>query len=199
MFTGVKWLDPRVTSSKEGPEFIAVPKSALEKLWIPNIFIINLHSIKKHELTHKYETIFWVNNTHIGYYTYLEVVTYCQMSFEFYPLDKHVCYFQLTDFDHDGRSLNFTLDGLDFDIESQVSLLDYELNLNSLSEEQQKYKFGSQYWSVAGFEIKMERKIRKYLVNYFIPSGVLAMVSWVSIFWVHNSRSSINMTEHNSC
>ena len=34
-------------------------------------------------------------------------------------------------------------------------------------------------FAVGGFEISLKRKVEKYLNNYFIPAGLLVIVSWV--------------------
>ena len=35
--------------------------------------------------------------------------------------------------------------------------------------------------SFAGFEVHLKRKPNKYLQNYFVPSGLLVVISWVGI------------------
>ena len=60
-------------------------------------------------------------------------------------------------------------------------LLDYFPQVNSLSEEHQKLIISeSLYWSRAGCEIRLERNIKKYLINYYFPAGILVPISWVS-------------------
>ena len=36
--------------------------------------------------------------------------------------------------------------------------------------------------SFAGFEVHLKRKPNKYLQNYFVPSGLLVVISWVSLY-----------------
>ena len=35
-------------------------------------------------------------------------------------------------------------------------------------------------YSVAGFKLKMERKMTHYVITYYLPSGLFVVVSWAS-------------------
>ena len=110
-----------------------------------------------------------------------EVVIYCPMQFETYPLDSHICDFKLGSFSYDSSIINFTMGSLIFNVSKQVSLLDYSLQVIRLPDDKRKYgEHGSIFWVLVGFEIKLERYIKKYVINYYLPSGLLATVSWVS-------------------
>ena len=101
------------------------------------------------------------------------------MRFESYPLDSHVCDFLVSSWIYSEDVLNLTIQRLDFDAEHQVSLLDYKPEVRDLSTSKQRKFYDIGYWSVAGFEIVLRRNIRKYIANYYIPSGFLVLVSWV--------------------
>ena len=70
---------------------------------------------------------------------------------------------------------------IDFDASKQVALLDYHVAVNLLPEFKQKlcYDDGSGCFAVGGFEIILKRKVDKYVNNYFIPAGLLVIISWV--------------------
>ena len=76
---------------------------------------------------------------------------------------------------------NFTLNKLLFEESQQVSLLDYSISVDHLPQSKRGIgEYGSLVWEAAGCEIRLERNIRKYVVNYYVPSGLLAVLSWVS-------------------
>ena len=58
----------------------------MDQLWLPDIFIYNLHSIKKHKFIYDFDGIFLGNDTEIDYEITFEVRIYCPMEFESYPL-----------------------------------------------------------------------------------------------------------------
>ena len=116
------------------------------------------------------------------------------MIFDSYPMDTHICYFTLGSFKYDASYLNFSLGGLNFDNDKQVSTLDYAPQVKPLSEVQQKsfYNEHSHYWSRTGFDIILKRNFKKYFIDFYVPSGILVTISWVSkmtgyliYFWAH--------------
>ena len=76
---------------------------------------------------------------------------------------------------------------IDFDANNQIGVLDYSIDVNHLPESRQKKTFHAEDFgfshsqSFAGFELHLKRKANKYLQNYFVPSGLLVVISWVSL------------------
>ena len=67
----------------------------------------------------------------------------------------------------------------------QLNVLDYQIELKNLSNKDSVYERGIETESLkiplAGFEIKLHRKWRKYIIYYYMPSGLIAIISCVSI------------------
>ena len=67
----------------------------------------------------------------------------------------------------------------------QESLIDYQVWFELGLPESQKYMIVGEGENVAfemtGMTMKLERKWFRYLVNYFIPSGIIAALSLVSL------------------
>ena len=73
---------------------------------------------------------------------------------------------------------------LSYDFNQRKTIPDYRIEVNPLKEKDSFYEwnFGSMStvnMSLAGFELSLQRNIQKYLVNYYLPSGILVVVSWV--------------------
>ena len=61
------------------------------------------------------------------------------------------------------------------------AVLDYEVKVQKLRKEDQLLFWegtGNNY-SIAGVEIQLQRNTLKYIIQYYIPSGLFVMVSWV--------------------
>ena len=61
------------------------------------------------------------------------------------------------------------------------AVLDYEVKVEKLRKEDQILFWegtGNNY-SIAGVEIQLQRNTLKYIIQYYIPSGLFVMVSWV--------------------
>ena len=70
---------------------------------------------------------------------------------------------------------------IDFNASKQVALLDYDVEVIQLPESIQKLCFdGSGCFAVGGFQMRLSRKAKKYVNNYFVPSGLLVIISWVN-------------------
>ena len=174
------WVEPRLIIPNEVPTYVSLDESFFSQLWKPDVYFYHLKDIKQHSFFHDFEGLYFVNNS-LLYNGEYEVAFYCRMIFEKYPLDAHVCDFKLTSFSYDSSIINFTLNKLLFEESQQVSLLDYSITVDHLPEAKRGIgEYGSLVWEAAGCEIRLERNIRKYVVNYYVPSGLLAMVSWVS-------------------
>ena len=60
------------------------------------------------------------------------------------------------------------------------SILDYDIEIYSLSPEDKQYSALNMNYSVAGFQIVLARKMSFYVVTYYLPSGLFVVVSWIS-------------------
>ena len=79
----------------------------LKLLWIPDIFIDDVKKIKKYRLNNDYEGIIYWGDKHLVYYAIIEVVMYCPMVFEDYPLDSQICHFMLQSYHYRVPTLIF--------------------------------------------------------------------------------------------
>ena len=60
-------------------------------------------------------------------------------------------------------------------------VLDYKVNIRNLRDEDQIFQGGSLgNYSLAGFEMILERHVSHYIINYYLPSGLFVVVSWIS-------------------
>jgi hypothetical protein len=64
--------------------------------------------------------------------------------------------------------------------EAIKSILDYQITINDLRPDQTHYMALGMNYSVAGFEMILQRKMSFYIVTYYLPSGLFVVVSWIS-------------------
>ena len=60
------------------------------------------------------------------------------------------------------------------------SSLDYEIQIEDIKPEETHYMALGMNYSVAGFELTLKRKTSFYIVTYYLPSGLLVLLSWIS-------------------
>ena len=113
----------------------------------------------------------------------IEVIAtiYCPMQFDNYPMDKQHCPFQVGSFSHNGSYMTFHLDKYVDMNEFQTSVLDYHIEKSELREEYTKFHWAGSVnnYSLTGFEMHLQRKVHNYITNYYLPSGLFVVVSWV--------------------
>ena len=110
------------------------------------------------------------------------------MNFDNYPLDSHICHFKLGSYAYNVDELNFISRKITYapttGIFRQLVVLDYNVELSQLSENESGFVYDTEFGpisrSVAGFQINLQRKTKKYIQYYYIPSGLLALISCVS-------------------
>ena len=99
-------------------------------------------------------------------------------------LDSHVCYFKMGNngpVDVSYINSNDTptmLNKQSSEFWNHKIVLDYNVTVNELPED---------FKNIAGFAIRLQRS-RKYITYYYIPSGLLAIISCVSKFCAHVIR-----------
>ena len=202
LILNMQWIEPRLKQiSKDKRRFfnnISVIELPKDLLWMPDTYIYDFHSIKNRGSGYtNFEKLYLLNESLIHYSTEVEIVIYCPMNFDNYPLDSHICHFKLGSYGYNVDEVNFISRGITyaptFGFYKQLVILDYNVELSQLPESQSGFVFETEFGpfsrSLAGFEMKLQRKTKKYIQYYYVPSGLLALISCVS--------SSILVLKHN--
>ena len=106
---------------------------------------------------------------------------WCAMRFEKFPLDTQTCKFQLGSYAMDDRIMVFKMNQLHFNSKETKTILDYTVQVGPLKLEDTLFSWaGAGNYSITGFEMELKRNSLKYLINYYLPSGLFVIVSWTS-------------------
>ena len=76
--------------------------------------------------------------------------------------------------------MKFSNNLLQYDDSLRNTILDYSVQLSELKPEDSLFiwqDIGN--YSQTGYEMRLKRNSLKYLVNYYLPSGLFVLVSWV--------------------
>ena len=65
--------------------------------------------------------------------------------------------------------------------EEKKTVLDYDLRVDGLKDNDKYWYFEgtNQNYSLGGFEMMFQRHTTKYIVEYYLPSGLFVVTSWV--------------------
>ena len=183
----MQWIEPRLKPISKDKRLqinnVSVIDLPKDLLWLPDTYIYDFHSMKT-----RVEKLALINENLIHYSSEMEVVIYCPMNFDNYPLDSHICHFKLGSYGYNSDQVNFISRGITyapiFGFFRQLTVLDYNVQLSQLPENKSGFvvetEFGPFSRTLAGFEIQLQRKTKKYIQYYYVPSGLLALISCVS-------------------
>ena len=125
-----------------------------------------------------------VNRTTILYSHEAHVTIYCPMRYEMFPLDVQKCPFNIGSYAYDNKAMAFSNELLQYSDDRKNTVLDYDVSIIPLKEEDRIYVWldiGN--YSLTGFEMHFSRNYIKYVVNFFLPSGLFVVVSWVIVIF----------------
>ena len=185
----ITWLEPRLISpyakfknERTQDYYYQIDESYHKYLWLPDIFIWNLENIElRRFLNNEREILYYPNGT-LLLQTNLVLDIFCPMTFETYPIDNHTCDVYFLSFGYNVTDVNLSIGTIH--TREIVSLLDYSFEIEAVPPGSQSYF--EVLRSYTGFNINLERNIYKYIWNYYIPSGLLVSISWVSKYFVEN-------------
>ena len=119
------------------------------------------------------------------------VTIYCPMRFDNYPMDNQHCPFQIGSYTYNSSYITFNLVKLVDMNEFQTSVIDYHIQKTPLRENYTTLHYDDANFSLSGFEMHLQRKTHNYIINFYLPSGLFVVVSWVTTF----KRFQLNVTK----
>lgn len=186
------WLDPEFGREQAGPGVnvtgnpnIMVPTNLefVKDLWLPNIFIYNLKTYKVIDVLNKLAGL-WITADKTVLYSQATHITFiCPMRFDKFPLDTQTCKFQVGSYSYDDTKMVFITENAGYlapKTENSIAL-DYKIVVKRLRDSDQVFMGGPLgNFSLAGFEMVLNRYVSTYIITYYLPSGLFVIVSWIS-------------------
>ena len=188
MYFGVSWFEPRLhinesakdwEETKMGPpDEVNVSPETLKYLWYPELEIYGLENFNLHRVLKEMSGVRIIKNKTIHYELRVVITTSCQMSFDNYPLDHHICPFQIGSYYGTNKTVTCS-SFFSFDDQKQRSLQHY-IEIKPLSKEFRTVELPSGLYAACGFEIELTRMRMQTIIQVYLPSTMFVMVSWVS-------------------
>ncbi|XP_059082147.1 glycine receptor subunit beta-like isoform X3 [Tigriopus californicus] len=196
-YLNVKWSDPRIHLDRDfgkeqagvggkGSErqtiLVPVTLEMVDELWLPNVFIYNMKEFKVTNVLNKQAGLWIGTDKSILYSQAVHITFMCPMNFARFPLDTQVCKFQLGSYSYSDLKMMFETEMAGYSPPKHTNSipLDFEINISKLSLADQTYIAGSLgNFSLAGFELVLDRHMASYLLGYYLPTGLFVMASWI--------------------
>ncbi|XP_022092153.1 glycine receptor subunit alpha-4-like [Acanthaster planci] len=192
------WNDPRLAYANISTlPYISSGMSVAEKIWVPDLFFANEKRASFHEVTVHNRLIRVYPDGDIFYSMKLSLVLYCHMDFKAFPMDKQRCKTAI-------ESYQSTEDELivlwkmpnPVAMATEISLPQYSMQPDiPFGTCQNRVSTGpsNANFSCIQFSFTLVRELTFYIIQTYIPTSLLVLISWVS-FWIDIGQAAARVS-----
>ncbi|XP_032889245.1 glycine receptor subunit alpha-2 [Amblyraja radiata] len=184
IFLRQTWNDPRLAYSEYPDSSLDLDPSMLDSIWKPDLFFANEKGANFHEVTTDNKLLRIFKNGKVLYSIRLTLTLSCPMDLKNFPMDVQTCAMQL-------ESFGYTMNDLIFEwlAWGAVQVADGLTLPQFLLKDEKELGYCTKHYNTGRFtciEVKfhLERQMGYYLIQMYIPSLLIVILSWVS-FWIN--------------
>ncbi|XP_018602192.1 gamma-aminobutyric acid receptor subunit delta isoform X2 [Scleropages formosus] len=197
VFLRQSWRDSRLSFNHTN-RTLGLDSRFVDKLWLPDTFIVNAKSAWFHDVTVENKLIRLQPNGVILYSSRITSTVACDMDLTKYPMDEQECMLDLESYGYSSEDIVYHwsesqahIHGLDKLELSQFTITDYRFVTEMMN-----FKSAGRFPRLSlRFQLRRNRGV--YIIQSYMPSILLVAMSWVS-FWISQSavpaRVSLGIT-----
>uniref|UniRef100_A0A8C1LYI7 Glycine receptor, alpha 2 n=1 Tax=Cyprinus carpio TaxID=7962 RepID=A0A8C1LYI7_CYPCA len=184
IFLRQKWNDPRLAYSEYPDSSLDLDPSMLDSIWKPDLFFANEKGANFHDVTTENKLLRIFKDGTVLYSIRLTLILSCPMDLKNFPMDVQTCTMQLESFGYTMNDLIFEwLDKGPVQVSEGLTLPQFIIR------DEKELGYCTKHYNTGKFtciEVKflLERQMGYYLIQMYIPSLLIVILSWVS-FWIH--------------
>ncbi|TKR58656.1 hypothetical protein L596_030071 [Steinernema carpocapsae] len=190
LYLYMSWQDPSLNHS--GPGYVMVNDDRVRsELWLPDLYFANARSAHFHHVTVPNFNLFIAPDGTIAYSSRVTLNVACNLDLINYPMDRQNCYIRALSYAYIAKMVNITW------FQKNPLLYNPEIGLPefgitaiepgycngtyryAIMENSQKID----QFSCLTANILLARSIGYNIVQSYIPTGLIVIISWVS-FWI---------------
>jgi len=183
------WHDPRLAFEKR-PSLtkLVVGAEYIKLIWVPDTFFVNEKVALFHQATteNQFLRIMWSGDVLRS--IRLTIKATCPLDLQYFPMDKQMCTLEIESFGYTMSDLKFRWeDGpKSVQMSPDVSLPQFDV----LGHRQRivEASLSSGNYSRLLADIQFDRAIGYYVIQVYIPSSLIVVMSWVS-FWLNRGAA----------
>ncbi|XP_020711021.1 gamma-aminobutyric acid receptor subunit beta isoform X7 [Athalia rosae] len=183
------WKDPRLAFNKwEEVETLSVGSEFIKNIWVPDTFFVNEKQSYFHIATTSNEFIRIHYSGSITRSIRLTITASCPMNLQYFPMDRQLCHIEIESFGYTMRDIRYKWNaGLQsVGISNEVELPQFRVLGHR--QRQTTIHLSTGNYSRLACEIQFVRSMGYYLIQIYIPSGLIVIISWVS-FWLNRNAT----------
>ncbi|XP_015687890.1 glycine receptor subunit alpha-4 [Protobothrops mucrosquamatus] len=185
VFLRQHWNDPRLTYWEYPDDSLDLDPSMLDSIWKPDLFFANEKGASFHGVTTDNKLLRIFKNGGVLYSIRLTLILSCPMDLKNFPMDIQTCTMQL-------ESFGYTMNDLTFEWETEQEAVQVAEGLTLpqfILRDEKDLGYCTKSYNTGQFtciEVKfhLERQMGYYLIQMYIPSLLIVILSWVS-FWIN--------------
>ncbi|NXK56563.1 GBRD protein, partial [Chauna torquata] len=197
VFLHQSWRDDRLSYNHTN-ETLGLDSRFVDKLWLPDTFIVNAKSAWFHDVTVENKLIRLQPDGVILYSIRITSTVACDMDLSKYPMDEQECMLDLESYGYSSEDIVYhwsenqeEIHGLD-----KLQLAQFTITNYQFTTEMMNFKSAGQFPRLSlHFHLRRNRGV--YIIQSYVPSILLVAMSWVS-FWISQSavpaRVSLGIT-----
>ncbi|KAL8198462.1 UNVERIFIED_CONTAM: hypothetical protein K2H54_011938 [Gekko kuhli] len=196
VFLHQSWRDDRLSYNHTN-ETLGLDSRFVDKLWLPDTFIVNAKSAWFHDVTVENKLIRLQPDGVILYSIRVTSTVACDMDLTKYPMDEQECMLDLESYGYSSEDIVYhwsenqdQIHGLD-----KLQLAQFTITSYRFTREIMNFKSGQFPRLSLHFHLRRNRGV--YIIQSYVPSILLVAMSWVS-FWISQSavpaRVSLGIT-----
>ncbi|XP_063415911.1 glycine receptor subunit alpha-2-like [Mytilus trossulus] len=177
-----KWYDKRLQYNIiPGVRALELDPKAMNSVWVPDLYMVNEKRAIIHDITTPNKLLHIYSDGQVVYSMRLSVTLSCQMNLLKYPMDFQICSVDLESYGYSTDRLMLRWNNVPVELAANMSLPQFILDDINTAICDRLYA-GIKYTCIT-MKIHFTRKYGYHLIQEFIPSALIVMLSWVS-FWI---------------
>ncbi|KAG8505469.1 Gamma-aminobutyric acid receptor subunit delta [Galemys pyrenaicus] len=197
VFLHQSWRDSRLSYNHTN-ETLGLDSRFVDKLWLPDTFIVNAKSAWFHDVTVENKLIRLQPDGVILYSIRVTSTVACDMDLAKYPMDEQECMLHLESYGYSSEDIVYywsenqeQIHGLD-----KLQLAQFTITSYRFTTELMNFKSAGQFPRLS-LHFCLRRNRGVYIIQSYMPSVLLVAMSWVS-FWISQAavpaRVSLGIT-----
>lgn len=185
------WNDPRLAFERRpGFSRLVLGSEYANQIWVPDTFFVNE---KTSSIDSNNQFLRISNPGDILRSMKMSITASCPMNLKYFPMDSQLCQLEIESFGHTMSDIRYRWNDGDMSVQlaPDVSLPQFQI----LGHRQKTIEasLSSGNYSRLVMVMQFERSMVYYLLQFYIPSSLIVMLSWVS-FWIDRRAITARMS-----
>ncbi|KAL5007872.1 hypothetical protein ScPMuIL_016678 [Solemya velum] len=179
-----EWYDTRLKFyNLIQAEYLELDSRLMREIWVPDLYFANEKRASFHDVTVPNRMIHLYDDGKIMYRSRVSVTASCPMRLQKYPMDFQICSLYIQSFAYSTQRLQFQwMEDKPIEMSPDLELPQFESE--KVTVDNCTGKYGSGNFTCLRVDFHLRRNIGYYMIQIYIPSMFIVMLSWVS-FWLN--------------